>query len=215
MHTETLHLPIRQLRAAIQFAPKPKDDIRYYLCGVLLERRSGFVKLVSTDGWTLFTCRAEGEHPGDDLEVILPRSLIEQIKRPGKNGPDLAAVTLSREVNETGGHGPWRIRIEAGDLVAEEVEIEGQYPNWRRVIPDAVSGAHAQFDVRLLARFEAASRELFGKGEHVPLHVYPNGDNPGLVRFLNDRQDSILGVVMPFGSPASEDVGLWVRFAKA
>lgn len=210
MKTETLHVPITALRAALQTAAK--DDVRYYLCGILLERLDGHVRLVSTDGHTLFAYRVEREQPGADLAVILPREIIQPLRRPRANAEPAATITLTWETNETGGTGPCKVRIEANDVALEGLEIDGRFPDWRRVIPETVSGDPAQYDGGMLCRFVTISHELFGKGKELaPFHLYSNGDGPGLICFLDDHAETMVGVVMPFRSRAPEETRSWVR----
>jgi len=126
MTSETFHLPIAGLRAALQTTGK--NDIRFYLCGVLLERRDGGLRLVSTDGETLFAYLVEAGvgAAGDDLEAILPRELLEPLKRPQKNSQTHAVITLSREAEATG---PWRIRIEVDGKTTEGAALDGKFPD--------------------------------------------------------------------------------------
>jgi len=76
-----------QLVAFLSIAPK--DDVRYYLNGVLLEVRHNEVgRLVSTDGFRVVVAQLTQSEsltgvnaPADDFDVIIPRTLIETLKK--------------------------------------------------------------------------------------------------------------------------------------
>lgn len=110
-----------------------REETRYYLNGVFLEIHRGgvqpFLDLTATDGHRLHHTRLEPEDvheaPGAPLTGILPRRLVELLATAeGRVGLGLHAAG----VTASGGFG----------LVVSRL-IDGQYPDWRRIVPAATS----------------------------------------------------------------------------
>jgi len=139
-----------QLVAFLSIAPK--DDVRYYLNGVLLEVRHNEVgRLVSTDGFRVVVAQLTQSEsltgvnaPADDFDVIIPRTLIETLKKskcktvklqfsaPLKEGELVRNITAITEFTQT------------------MPSIDGVFPDYLRVVPMYYSGAPSQIDPSLM-----------------------------------------------------------------
>ncbi|MDQ0035903.1 hypothetical protein J2W30_003676 [Variovorax boronicumulans] len=115
-----------------------RNDIRYYLCGLCIEKaEQGCVYLITTDGHSMAVVYdATGTIEGTDRVVIaMSNELIAAAKR-AKTIAGLAPqvlltgkrvrIALDFECNGTGEN-----FVQAGDSL-----VEGKFPNWRSVTPD-------------------------------------------------------------------------------
>jgi len=122
-----LYIEPGKLRAALSIAPK--DDIRYYLKGVLLERTAnrdsgvgGDIHIVSTDGHRMFCgvlplheCTQQGP-----WQLIVPYDTVKLALASKSKLLFLEALSDGRYALE-------------GHIFTP---IEGKFPDWRRVKPD-------------------------------------------------------------------------------
>lgn len=165
---------MKYLAAALAVAPK-KKDIRYYLNGVLYDHIDRC--WVATDGSCLIrTPNDTASIEGAAGNLILPRDFVEALVKTKQKSTDLS-VSDGLVVS-----GMFRC-----------TPVDGVYPDWRRVIPTAVSGEVAQFNVDVLAKLAAANKAL-GMKNHGCLIIEHNGKGPALVKL----QSGCVGVAMPF-----------------
>ena len=174
------------LRAIVKFAAD-KDEIRYYLAGVLLEADADSVRLVATNGHMLGAMRlqyAAGDTRTETLtQAIIPAEFIKTIKKPGRR--DLVSVAMEIDGD--------KVRLFDGDAMRESKLIDAKYPDWRRIMPRGpLSGKVAQFNTAYLWAFTDARRELGGNLEFCT--VSHNGEGPALISI---GCDDFVGVLMP------------------
>lgn len=167
-------------QASIQFAAD--NDIRYYLNSVYIETGPRGALLIATNGHILSVARIHAE-PLPESNIIIPRSMVEKIKAPKKGNP---CVTLTYD--DTGEKR--EITLKDGDSQVSMIEVDGKYPDWRRVIPDSLTGETACYDFKYLACCQKAA-EILGNRYCAILH---NGNSPGVVDFSND---GFMAIVMP------------------
>jgi len=106
------------------------DETRFVLCGVYFTQTDGSVRMVATDGRRLaVTALASYKSDGKGLDVIVPTDACKQMACLDGGGATRLRVTASQI--EASGHG-WT-------LISKR--IDGNYPNWRQVMPPA-GGAH-------------------------------------------------------------------------
>jgi DNA polymerase-3 subunit beta len=105
------------------------DEIRYFMNGVLFEKQENRFIMVGTDGRRLAYIDIEAETNAQDFTgVIIPPKILNIIlKRAGDEG--LIFVSLSDNM----------IFFKFGAYQFSSVLIEGQFPNYRRVIPESQS----------------------------------------------------------------------------
>lgn len=112
-----------------------KNDIRYYLNGLLFEfeKNSASLSVVGTDGHRLAVDKAGITITEDaaDTSFILPRKTVTIIKDAC---PDVETLTFTHYVNGTSA-GSVQIDLGNGMCIVSKV-IDGKYPEWRRVIPE-------------------------------------------------------------------------------
>ena len=117
------------------------DDQRYVLCGALLALDGGAV-CVSTDGRRLALMESAGKYP--KLETILPRSAVgELLKLLAADDEKPVKVLVTGDLAQ----------FQFSGIILTTKLIEGNYPNYRSVIPK--SGTCAPVDrEKLLAMAE-------------------------------------------------------------
>jgi DNA polymerase-3 subunit beta len=178
-----------------------KHDVRYYLNGVSVDARAnGDVVLVATDGHRLLAypvavdnieALAPGEYiiPREALEAVKPAKVgrttlpihIDIVTAPDTPDPERVGVTIKGKTSIT----------VTGATSAVTAPIDGQYPNWRRIVPASTSGEIAQFNADYVAGFGDVCK-LLG-GSYGP-YINHNGSAPAVVTNL----PGALGLIMPF-----------------
>jgi DNA polymerase-3 subunit beta len=128
--SETLEftLPQRVLKSLIdktQFS-MAQQDVRYYLNGLLLEVSDQVVKAVATDGHRLSYCEQDADvSPTQRLQVILPRKGVMELSKILEDSEDEAQVII----------GTNHIRVNVEGIQFTSKLIDGQFPDYDRVIP--------------------------------------------------------------------------------
>lgn len=102
------------------------QDVRYYLNGLLLEREENILRAVATDGHrlalgTLTTSNSLAEKNS----VIVPRKAILELGRLLNDSDDNVTIAFSNQ----------QIKVELADLHFTSKLIDGQFPNYERVLP--------------------------------------------------------------------------------
>jgi len=101
------------------------DETRYVLNGVLCSLKDNTVTIVATDGRRLAVAELEQEIPHSaQCEVIIPTKAVSELQRLLR---DTGEVHLSITDNQ--------IAFEFNNLIFYSKLTEGNYPNYRQVIP--------------------------------------------------------------------------------
>ena len=194
-----IFLPAYNLRAAALIAPKA--DSRYYLCGFLLERREGVLRLIATDGnLMLVQIVTEADNPGPDLSLILPRQFGADLRRPKKSESGLLHLMIDASEDPPLLWGKCNTQEIAGKA------IDGRFPDWRRVVPERPSGKPAFYNSALLCTLHQVAAEYLQAPENKArsrFDLHQNGDGPGVVRF--SRNEYAIALCMPDRGPDNAD----------
>lgn len=170
------------LKAVSRFAAK--QDIRYYLQGVLVESSPTETRIVGCDGHTLAIHRSQhtGENEGQWTGIVpLPTVLaLLKMKATHKTLRD-APIILS--VQESG-----EIRADWIDQSINFRTIDGKFPEYQRVIPAKLDGTKAWYQPEYLQRIADASKDM---GESFTFGF--NGNSASLAYI----GQSMLAVIMP------------------
>ena len=101
------------------------DETRYFMNGVYMEKNEGKIIMVATDGRRLAFAEKEADTIVDFSAVIVPPKILNIIvKRAGDEG--LIALSVTDKI----------IFVRFGSYNFSSVLLEGQFPNYRRVIPE-------------------------------------------------------------------------------
>jgi DNA polymerase-3 subunit beta len=105
------------------------DETRYVLNGIFASFREGKLTLVATDGRRLAMVDCDLEFPSShETDVIIPSKAVQELQRLLG---DTGELTLSLSGNQ--------ISFAIGDTLLVSKLIDGNYPNYRQVIPgDAI-----------------------------------------------------------------------------
>jgi DNA polymerase-3 subunit beta len=197
-------LNLRPLAAASLCASS--EETRFYLCGVLVEIEPRAVTYVATDGHRLFAHRedlAAGDEDNTLLgHFIVPTKSCRAIKL-GKKTTSAASLTRSDDGGMFLAHLGERHYFKP---------VDGEFPDWRRVMPRKGGEAYAHFDGKLVASFSAIAAAL--GDDQVPRICSPricpmDANSPALVVF-HGREATTFGVIMPMrGEKVSRIVPAW------
>lgn len=193
-----IDLDVRALKAVALFAST--DKTRYYLGGVYVEACNGIVTLVASDGARLAAIRLECECPAERVAFIMPSSLIANIKLK-KTSEKTVSINYAGEI---------RVEWEKQTFIAKEVD--GTFPDWRRIFPSDITDVTAQFDHEQLVDFRKASRIL---GDTADIAITHNGDHAALVNFSTNYE--VVGLITPIKAHAGmlSNTPYWVHHAPA
>jgi len=186
----------------------PKNEIRFYLVGVLLEITDAGRFYVSTDGHKLVVIREARQETDDNGQWIIPRDVILGIKLSKR------PVINTAEFNQENG----KASLTYCGTETRFGLVDGKFPDWRRVVPTNVSGEVAQFNPDYLVAIRDCAVATVGVGKYSGLSLLHNGNSASL--YQADSHDFI-GVIMPLRinkadvySPAPTDLHVNWGFSK-
>ncbi len=132
-----------------------KQDVRYYLNGVLLETQQGSLRAVATDGHRLALCNVSATIPAaEQKQLIIPRKGVQELVRLVEEKETDMEVIMSKS----------HIQIVLDELIFTSKLIDGKYPDYNRVIPElSVTPVVAQRETlkRSLSRASILSSEKY------------------------------------------------------
>lgn len=184
------------------------NDIRYYLNGLYLETGANGARLVGCDGHQLAVARLEGCYP--ESSIILPGCLITAVKSKTKAQQNVVlefkegGQQFEDQENAKGVFVPRDITLTLGDTTTTAKELDGKFPDYRRVVPSEVDGTPAQFDPRLINRIDKACSIL---GYKSFVGIAYNGNSSG----LSVIDDGFVVVTMPFKADPRNASPAWVQ----
>ncbi len=127
-YTHEIALPQSALKSLIDetsFA-MASQDVRYYLNGLLLEREDNYLRAVATDGHRLALGNLTTDNTVEEKSaIIVPRKTILELSRLLNDTDDNVTVAFSSQ----------QIKVELPDLHFTSKLIDGQFPNYQRVLP--------------------------------------------------------------------------------
>lgn len=109
------------------------QDVRYYLNGLLLELYEDMLRVVATDGHRLAFCQTRHVSEVSNLpasthqQIIVPRKAVSELSRLLDSSETEIKVQLSSN----------HIRLHLPDIVFSSKLIDGRFPDYNRVIPQA------------------------------------------------------------------------------
>jgi DNA polymerase-3 subunit beta len=182
-----------QLKALLTLAPK--SDIRYYLCGIFVEYNATTTRLVVTDGHKLGIFNHHSQDNQGAGSLIIPRDVIENLPKAGKIDP-LLIFTKEEKA------GYWKITGMGIQTIF--AQVEGTFPDYRRVCQFTTDGTVANFNYEYLTQFLKV-QHLLGGSKTATLNLYQNGNSSALVHLAG--VDNFVGVVMPMRADITSQVG--------
>jgi DNA polymerase III subunit beta len=165
---EPMRIPAAALAATVELVARAasRDDMRPVLTGVLVSASGNEMTMVATDSYRLAVKRTELESAiGGELEANIPARALRELARI-VSAKELESVAVTLLQNQA--------VFRAGDVLLNTRLIDGQFPNFRQLLPESY-----EHDVRLprpefldvtrrvsqLAQRNAPLRLSFGPGE--------------------------------------------------
>ena len=218
----TLTVSLATLRAARTHSAD--KDVRYYLCGVYLDTKAG--KVVATDGHRMLVANARGVKL-DAAPVIIPNDLLDAaLKQFGgeyARGKTLGAVDVAVTIgaNAPSASGARSVTIATPTGQVQGLTIDGQFPDWRRVVPkgddhgceSVEGGKYHQFDFQPAVinwQYVTDACDALTIARNVPkakagqhaVRVHQRGEFPSIVC---DADADVVVVVMPMRNNLSAE----------
>ncbi len=124
-----VRLPQRELRRGLSLVhyAMAQQDIRYYLNGLLLVLGDQTLKLVATDGHRLAFAALGLPAAQEAREVIVPRKAVLEVLKLLTDSEEAVEITVR----------PNQVRFAFGDIVLVSKVVDGKFPDYQRVIPQA------------------------------------------------------------------------------
>jgi DNA polymerase-3 subunit beta len=194
-----MELSLRKSDLKAAFICSAVKDIRYYLQGVYLEfspspngaATDGVLTFAATDGHILFAGTAPAVFNEDPQSahfwMIIPNDAVKTAIKTKNDAVILRSLPDGR--------------YSLGDTIFSPVDAK--FPDFRRVIPEKVSGEIGYYDPELLVRGNDALREYFNSKKRV-YRLNNNGTSAGVI--CGDSRDALV-VVMPIRTEGMEYSG--------
>jgi DNA polymerase-3 subunit beta len=173
---ESFELPVKDFKEMIVqtvFAVSD-DEIRYFMNGVLFEKEENKFVMVGTDGRRLAYIETEAGAGIKNFNgiIIPPKILNIIIKRAGDEG--LITISISDKM----------IFFKFGSYQFSSVLIEGQFPNYRRVIPESQTYSFTMNRAEMLEALKRVALLVEQKSRRVYLGV-----STGIISVSSEESD--------------------------
>ncbi|MDD5560868.1 MAG: DNA polymerase III subunit beta [Candidatus Omnitrophica bacterium] len=156
-------ITLKEMLALTSFAVS-FDETRYVLNGILFKINKGVLTLVSTDGKRLAFAERKLETGLDvDLNMIVPIKTIHELNRNLKEGGELSLVVGSNQA-----------LFDLGGVVVISRLIEGEFPDYKQVIPSASENKVKIGRNQLLLAVKRAALLATADYQAVKLEVFKN-----------------------------------------
>ena len=103
-----------------------KDETRAILTGVLVEVGGGCMRMVATDSYRLAVAEVPYEQPVDDFSAVLAGSFIADLCSLSRTGEDIRLGLTDNQVI-----------VSYGSTTFVNRRLEGNYPNYRQLLPSS------------------------------------------------------------------------------
>lgn len=175
-NAQSFDIPVKDLKAMIMqtvFAVSD-DETRYYMNGVFFEKQDNDLVMVATDGRRLAYIKKPIASPVPDfVGVIIPPKILSLVmKRAGDEG--MATIRVTEK----------NIFITFGAYQLSSVLIEGQFPNYKRVIPESQSHSFTINRQEMLDALKRVSILVEQKSRRVYLMV-----SPGMLSVVSEESE--------------------------
>ncbi len=103
-----------------------RDEARPVLTGVLVQFTDGKLVMAATDSYRLAVKKTELPGPAPELEAIVPSRALQELARAAGDGDEIAVGVQDNQVVFT-----------AGEVWLTTRRIDGQFPNYRQLLPES------------------------------------------------------------------------------
>lgn len=185
-HEVTLQQSVlRRLLEKVAFA-MALHDVRYFLCGMLLEIEKDGITAVATDGSHLAKVSSGGGGP--QCSVILPRPAVIHLLKLLADDDEPVTVRVAKNAAV----------FEFGTVRFVTKLVEGRFPDYRRALPASLANAVTVGRGPMLHALRAASIVTTAKFKGIRLEF-----SPGEMRFKaqNDGEDGESAIEIDYAGP--------------
>lgn len=119
------------------------DESRPILAGVLFDLSEKGLELVATDGYRLSHARFEREFVSP-IKIVIPAKTLQEVSKIASVGDEIG-IWLSENDKQ--------VVFRTGNVKIVSRIIEGEYPNWRKIVPDS-------FNTKMLIAKDEFARAL-------------------------------------------------------
>jgi DNA polymerase-3 subunit beta len=166
---QVVHLPAKAFTETIAKVARSasRDETRPILTGILVSASGTELRMVATDSYRLSVKETRLEVPVDGgFEANVPARALQELERIVSSGPETETIEIGVRTNQ--------VVFRAGDVVLSSRLIDGQFPNYRQLLPETyehelhVAGDELVGVVRrisLMAQKNAPLRLSFAEGE--------------------------------------------------
>ena len=102
-----------------------RDEARPVLTGVLVQFTEGKLVMAATDSYRLAVKETQLPTAAPELEAIVPSRALQELARVANEGDDVAVGVQDNQV-----------LFSAGDVWLTTRRIDGQFPNYRQLLPE-------------------------------------------------------------------------------
>jgi DNA polymerase-3 subunit beta len=157
-------IPVKEFKNMVQetIFSISDDETRYFMNGVYFEKADNKLVMVSTDGRRLSYISKPVSGFDDFSGVIIPPKILNVIM---KYSGDEGMIGISVADNN--------IYIQFGDYKLSSVLIEGQFPNYKRVIPESQSYSFVVKRQEMLEALRSVSVMVEQKSHRVYMGIKP------------------------------------------
>lgn len=142
------------------------DDNRPELSGIYLTGKGNILTMAATDSYRLAEAQVEtSEEISADFQVILPLRAAQEVKRALGEGEEIVQIIL----------GEGQAMFESPSTLLVSRLIDGNYPDYKQIIPDKSSVTCALLRVDLLRALRGASVFSYGEVNSVILETAEAG----------------------------------------
>jgi DNA polymerase-3 subunit beta len=103
-----------------------RDEARPVLTGVLVQFAGDKLVMAATDSYRLAVKETQLDSPAPDLEAIVPSRALQELSRIPGNGDEVAVGVQENQV-----------LFSTGGVWLTTRRIDGQFPNYRQLLPEA------------------------------------------------------------------------------
>lgn len=170
--------------------------------GVLFEIAKDETRMVASDGHILGCARVGSGHGHDyTINAVIKAEVFRTIKQDG-----LLEVKVGDPINGRSRH----VEIMSENTVIKCESLDCKYPDYKKVIPDTVSGEIAIYDVRYMAKLAKVWSILYGKKSLPLIGISYNGEKPALINI----DANFFAVLAPLRTNAVEILNEPPKWAK-
>lgn len=140
------------------------DETRYILSGILFKIKKNNLSLVATDGKRLAIIDRKLKQDTDkDISIIIPIKTIQELTRSLKNEGELSVILSANQA-----------LFDLGNPVIISRLIEGEFPDYRQVVPDVSENRLSVNREQLLSSVKRASLLSTPDYQAVKLELFKN-----------------------------------------